>query len=236
MNKTGLKGALTSAIILSGALAASQAAVADDDGKSYEVTIRVATRGQPIAPSVFVTHNSSFSIFEVGPADELDPQYAGLAMLAETGSPAALAGAIDGADGVDTVTVLLTPTHPSPPVLFPGESNSTIITASEGKLSFSAVGMLAATNDAFYAVRGVALPKKGSITVYGDVYDAGSEPNTELLADIPAGGNDAYDSPAAAGEGHIHVHAGIHGGGTLDPATHDWRNPAVEITITRLDD
>ena len=31
--------------------------------------------------------------------------------------------------------------------------------------SFTAVGMLAATNDAFYAVRGVPLPKRGRITV-----------------------------------------------------------------------
>jgi hypothetical protein len=247
MNKTVLKGALMSAIILSGALAASQAAVAgslagasaagaDDDVKSYQVTVRVATRGQPIAPSVLVTHDSRFSMFDVGPADDLDPQYEGLAILAETGMPDALAGAIEGAHGVDSVTVLLAPTHPNPPVLLPGESNSTIITASKRKRFFSAVGMLAATNDAFYAVRGVALPRKGSITVYGDVYDAGSEPNTELLDDIPAGGNDAYDSPDLAGEGHIHVHAGIHGSGTLDPATHDWRNPAVEITITRVDD
>jgi hypothetical protein len=236
MNKTVFKGALMSAIILSAALAASQAAVASDDVKSYRVTVRVATLEQPIAPSVLVTHDPRFSIFDVGLVDDLDPQYEGLAILAETGMPDALAGAIEGAHGVDSVAVLLTPTHPNPPILLPGESNSTIITASKRKWLFSAVGMLAATNDAFYAVRGVALPRKGSITVYGDVYDAGSEPNTELLDDIPAGGNDAYDSPDAAGEGHIHVHAGIHGSGTLDPATHDWRNPAVEITITRLDD
>jgi len=40
------------------------------------------------------------------------------------------------------------------------------------------------------------------------------------------------------GEGYIHIHAGIHGAGTgtLDPATYDWRNPVVEITITRIGD
>jgi hypothetical protein len=39
------------------------------------------------------------------------------------------------------------------------------------------------------------------------------------------------------GEGYIHVHAGIHGiGGMdgLDPATFDWRNPVVEVTIERV--
>ncbi|UCH73305.1 MAG: spondin domain-containing protein [Rhodospirillales bacterium] len=246
MNKTALKGALISAVIVTTALAAGHA-VADgslgtapagghDAERRYAVTIRVATRGQPIAPSVFVTHDRRVSIFEVGPADEADPGYEGLAILAETGAPDALADALAGVPGVDSVTVLLAPTHPAPPVLMPGESNGTVVTASKNKRFFSAVGMLAATNDAFYAVRGVPLPRKGSITVYGAVYDAGSEPNTELLADIPAGGNGAYNSPDEPGEGHIHVHAGIHGTGTLDPATHDWRNPAVEITITRLAD
>jgi hypothetical protein len=39
------------------------------------------------------------------------------------------------------------------------------------------------------------------------------------------------------GEGFIHVHAGIHGiggSGGLDPATYDWRNPVVELTIVRI--
>jgi hypothetical protein len=39
------------------------------------------------------------------------------------------------------------------------------------------------------------------------------------------------------GEGFIHVHAGIHGiggPGGLDPATYDWRNPVVELTIVRI--
>ena len=40
------------------------------------------------------------------------------------------------------------------------------------------------------------------------------------------------------GEGYIHVHAGVHGiggSGGLSPATHDWRNPVVEVTIERIE-
>ena len=94
--------------------------------------------------------------------------------------------------------------------------------------------MLAATNDAFYGVRGVALPQNGSITVHAVAYDAGSEPNNEIFADTPAGSDDVFDSPDEAGEGYIHVHAGIHGIATMAPEDLDWRNPVVEITITRI--
>ncbi len=120
--------------------------------------------------------------------------------------------------------------------MLPGESNSAEISAEGDAKLFSAVGMLAATNDGFYAVRDVALPKQGSITVYADVYDAGSEANTELLTDIPAGGNDAFDDPAGGEEGYIHIHAGIHGVGGQAPEVFDWRNPVLEIIITRLSD
>jgi len=111
--------------------------------------------------------------------------------MAETGNPGVLATEVGGAAGVDDVVPLLFPNNDfpdSPPIMPPGESNSTTITASGNSKYFSAVGMLAATNDGFYAIRGVALPKNGSVTVYANVYDAGSETNTEELDDIPAGG------------------------------------------------
>jgi hypothetical protein len=99
--------------------------------------------------------------------------------------------------------------------------------------------MLAATNDAFYAVRGVKLPNNGTITVYATAFDAGSEDNNEADGDVPAStlGNGAdAGTNVAPKEGFIHVHNGIHGGAYLDPATHDWRNPVVAITIERFDD
>jgi hypothetical protein len=185
--------------------------------------------GQPVAPSLFVTHDADFTMFEIG-----DTASTGLAIMAETGDPGPLFGAVSVADGVSDAVVL--PFDRVPPVMLPGESNSAEISAEGNAKYFSAVGMLAATNDAFYAVRGVALPKQGSITVYADAYDAGSEANTEVLGDIPAGGNDAFDDPTGGEEGYIHIHAGIHGVGTQAPEDHDWRNPVVEITITRLSD
>ena len=228
MKNTVLKGAALGALILSGALGASQAALADD-GRTYEVTIRNAMLGQPVAPSLFVTHDSDFSMFETGGTAST-----GLATMAETGNPGPLAGDVSVAEGVSDTVVL--PFDRTPPIMLPGESNSAVIWADKKAKYFSAVGMLAATNDGFYAVRGVALPKKGSVTIYADVYDAGSESNTELLGDIPAGGNDSFNDPSGGEEGYIHVHAGIHGVGDLVSQAHDWRNPAVEITIKRIHD
>ncbi len=228
MNTSILKGALLSALIFSGAMTAGQAALADGE-RNYQITIRNALLGQPVAPSLFVTHNSEFAMFGIGEAASTE-----LATMAETGNPGPLLGVVSADGGVWDAVIL--PFDRSPPIMLLGESNSAEISADEDAKHFSAVGMLAATNDGFYAVRGIALPKKGSITVFANVYDAGSEANTEVLGDIPAGGNGAFDDPTGGEEGYIHVHAGIHGIGDLDPAVHDWRNPAVEITITRLKD
>ena len=35
----------------------------------------------------------------------------------------------------------------------------------------------------------------------------------------------------ADAEGFVHVHAGIHGGGGLDPAMHDWHNPTARLEV-----
>lgn len=250
MKQAVLRRALSVGVMVAGVAMAGHASHAAE----YMVTITnlnhgpsYQTPGQPIAPSLFVTHSSEFKLFETGEAPDplLDDRYFGLAKAAETGNPGDLATAITGAEGVSDIVILPMPAN-SPPILLPGETNSTEITATGNAKYFSAVAMLGATNDAFYGIRDVELPESGSITVYGTAYDAGSEANSELLADIPPGGNldeDGDFNIAANGEGYIHVHAGIQGLGSkdnkkapeyLDPAIFDWRNPVVEITITRM--
>jgi hypothetical protein len=244
------KIALLGAIVVAGVIALTPAAMAGnnrDRGKRmYRVTITNATLGQPVAPSVIATHTDAFRLFELGPPPEPGdsdyPLYFGLATVAETGSPSPLVDEVAASDGVWEAVALLT--DRTPPILLPGESNSIIIRASGNAKYLSAVAMLGATNDAFYAVRGVRLPKGvGKIThVYANAYDAGSELNEESAATVGAlGATD--DDPTTGdginenGEGYIHVHAGVHGiGGPdgLDAATYDWRNPVVELTIERI--
>ncbi len=245
-----IKVALLGAILAAGAISLTPAAMAGHNNhwgkRMYRVTIRNATLGQPVAPSVIATHTSAFRLFELGPTPVSgDPDYAlyfGLATAAETGSPVPLVDEVAASYGVWEAVALLT--DRTPPILLPGESNSTTISASRYAIYLSAAAMLGATNDAFYAVRGVELPKAigESIHVYANAYDAGSEANDESAATIGAlGASD--DNPETGegidenGEGYIHVHAGIHGVGGpdgLDAATYDWRDPVVEVTIKRI--
>jgi len=255
-NETGdlqMKVSISTTALLGAMLALATVAMTPDalarqgrGERMYRVTVMNATLGQPVAPSVIATHSDAFRLFELGPApvpgDAGYDLYFGIATAAETGYPAPLHEAVASSPGVWDAQVLAT--DRTPPVLLPGESNSLTISASGDAKYLSAAAMLGATNDAFYAVRGVHLPGGIGDTVRVDAtgYDAGSEANAESAATVGAlGATD--DDPMTGdginenGEGYIHVHAGIHGvGGTggLDPATHDWRNPVVELTIERI--
>jgi hypothetical protein len=243
ISKVGLLGI----ILAASTIALTPAAMAGhNNDRIYRVTITNATHGQPVAPSVIATHTDAFRLFELGPAPVAgDPgydNYFALAAMAETGYPFRVLDQVAASEGVWDAVAL--PTDRTPPVLLPGESNSTVISASGEAKYLSAVAMLGATNDAVYAVRGVELPKgvHDSVHVFANAYDVGSEANAESPATVGALGS-TEDDPVSGiginegGEGYIHVHAGIHGvggPGGLDAATYDWRNPVVEVTIERI--
>ncbi len=214
----GLFGALIGA----GLIAAAGVAAADENDRSYDVTITNVTRGQVVTPPIVIVHGAGYVLFESGAAASAE-----LVTLAETGNPGPLAASAGADPAVADVAT-------GGGVLLPGESVTLTVTAGGGAKYLSAAAMLAVTNDGFAALRGIKLPKKGSITVGADIYDAGSEANNEANGFVPAlGGGNARDTADA--EGFVHVHAGVHGGVDLDPAQHDWRNPGVEITIQRVD-
>lgn len=246
MKSSNIKNALLSVALVTGIATLTPAAMADGKGRMYQVTITNAMLGQPVAPSVIATHTGAFSLFEIGAAptegDSDYDDYFALAAMAETGFPFHVLDQVEMSYSVHDATVLAT--NHTPPVLFPGESNSTTINSSGNAKYLSAVGMLGMTNDAIYAVRGVMLPRGigDTVRVSANVYDAGSEANAESADTIGALGA-MDDNPMTGmginegGEGYIHVHAGVHGVGGMDglsPAAHDWRNPAVEVTIERI--
>ena len=189
-------------------------------GKYYDITITNATRGQVVTPPVVITHDSGFQLFELG--SEVLPE---LAALAEDGMTAPLTGYLDMQPDVLDYAV-------GGGVILPGESMTLQFRVKGSFRYVTVVGMLASTNDAFFAVRGLRVSGKNVGPVEADAYDAGSEANSEDCAYIPGPpcGNGGSHDPAEA-EGYVHVHAGIHGIGDLDPAAHDWRNPVVEIAI-----
>ncbi len=103
-------------------------------------------------------------------------------------------------------------------LLAPGSKVSLRIKAGHLADRVSVAWMLIPTNDAFFALNGVPLPRgRGTVVHRSPAYDTGSEPNEERCAAIPG--------PVCGGEGTSapgHIHAGIHAIGDLLAADRDW--------------
>ena len=209
----------------------AQTLLADHSMGRYEVTVTNATYAQVLTPPVVVVHKNRFRVFEVaGSASD------GLRTMAETGNPGPLSEELDAEKDVKAVAT-------GGGVIPPGQSMTiTVDGPRSGKVSV--LGMLATTNDAFFAVQGASA---GRSPVSAHVYDAGTEANTELCADIPGppcveGSNNQVEEGA---EGFIHMHRGFHGvnegagdpmsadGQALTDERLDWRGAAAIISIKR---
>ncbi len=193
------------------------------DVQMYKIIITNLTPGQPLAPVMAATHRPGISFFELGkpPSDEL-------AMLAEAGDGNPMATKLLDMPGVRDAQIS------TMGLTFPGNSTTMMVSAKHSADHVSIGSMLGATNDAFFAIKDVELPKDNQTTTYmADAYDAGSETNDELSSTVAGLGGEGY-SPNDSGEGFVHIHSGIHGIGDADPAALDWRNPVAEIVIERV--
>ena len=196
---------------------------AGDYHRVYEVTITNLTRGQILSPPAVFTHRRGFRVFEAG-----KPASAEIVAVAEDGMNGPLGALLDGARQVSDHKSAAGPVPPF-------QSVTLRVRAGRRATKLTALGMLVVTNDAFFAVQGVDLPRYGTRTYRAVAYDAGSEGNSESCAHIPgppcgSGGVRYLDNA----EGYVHVHAGIHGIRDLTPAQHDWRNPVALITVKRV--
>lgn len=197
-------------------------AFADGFGhSSYSVTITNITSGQTFTPLLVVTHNDSVRLFETG-----EPASGELATLAESGDIAPLAALLD------SLRHDVFATASSGGLLGPGESVTVEIRARFRFNRISIAGMLIPTNDSFVALNAVHLPfRDRSWTV--PAYDAGSEFNDELCANIPGPVCGGAGNSVEDGEGYVHISRGISGIGDLEPSAYDWRNPVARIDVRR---
>jgi hypothetical protein len=195
-----------------------------DELRYYDVTVTNVTRGQSFTPILMATHGEGVRLYRLG--DAASPE---LAALAEGGATQPLADLLAANPQVSHIAT-------SQGLLGPGHSVTVRIAAEKGAKRLSMAAMLVPTNDGFFALNGVDLPKGNEPAVsFSPIFDAGSEPNDELCINIPGpacGG--IGGSPEAGGEGYVHVHAGIHGIGDLAPAEYDWRNPGAMIVVRRV--
>jgi hypothetical protein len=191
----------------------------------YEVTVTNLTRGQQFTPILVASHKAGVHLFELG-----SPSTPQLKTLAEEGNVAPLTALLLGNPDVHDVVN-------SGGLLDPGKSVTQRVRILGSFDNVSVAAMLIPTNDGFFAVNDAEGPNgQGSITVFSPAYDAGTERNDETCASIPGpnfvecGGPGGGGAPGG-GEGYVHIHAGIHGIGDLDPALRDWRNPVARITV-----
>ncbi len=222
---SSIAGALA---VLSGLLAAPAALADDDHPRRYEVSITNLTRGQQFTPILVASHKSSVALFKLGA-----PASPGLATLAEEGNTAPLTAELVALSGTGQVVSGSGLTNP-------GATTKVIVEGRRGFARLSVAAMLIPTNDAFFALNGIELPRgDDTLTITAPAYDAGSEKNDELCASVPgpffaeckgSGGG----AKAGGGEGYVHIHAGIHGIGDLPAAVRDWRNPVALITVRRV--
>ena len=213
------------ALLAAAALIAAGPALADQNNfgaRTFEVTITNITPGQTFTPILAATHDSSIAFFELG-----EPAIPELAVLAESGDVGPLS------DLLGSVPGQVFDTAATGDLLGPGESVTLTIRATRRFNRLSLAGMLIPTNDTFVALDSRPLPRRHTTyTALG--YDAGSEPDDELCANIPGpfcGGGALSEED---GEGFVHVSNGVHGIGDLDPAVFDWRNPIARISISRV--
>jgi len=215
--------------LLVGAASSWPAGVQADDQsgpKQYKVTITNITRGQSFTPILVASHRVGVRLFTLGESATVE-----LSALAEGGDVTPLKTALDA-------DPLVKGTGASERLLEPGQSTSVLVPATGGANRISLAAMMLPTNDGFIGLNGAIAPHgRRSITYFVRAYDAGSEPNDEHCASIPGplcGGQGG--SPNADGEGFVHVHAGIHGISSLDPAAdYDWRNPVARVVIERVE-
>ncbi len=196
--------------------------------RSYEITLENLTpvtgagSSQPFSPPVLASHHRSFRLFRVG--HRASSQLAQIAQDAQNGPMVSL---LEDEDAVHAVTQ-------GSGVILPGSSDRFTIETARGARSLSLAFMLVNTNDGFGGVSGLRLPRHGSLEVEIYAYDAGSEANTELIADIPGPccGNPFSGTPTHE---KIRRHAGIRGDADLAASTYGWSGPIARLTIRRLE-
>lgn len=220
-------------LTMAGGLLMGQTVPAEANGPRFEVTVTNLTRGQTFTPVLVASHREGVTLFTLGA-----PASSPVAILAEEGNTAPLAALLLATPGVRDVA-----DSGAPPGGFvgPGQSKTVLVDAGRGADHISVAAMLIPTNDGFFALNGVEAPRGREVrTYFSPAYDAGSERNDELCASIPGpnfsecGGPGGGGQPAGGEEGHVHIHAGIHGIGDFDASMRDWRNPVALITIRRI--
>ena len=187
----------------------------------YSVTITNITKGVSITPFIAAAHKNNMRVFHIGETASEE-----IVAIAEGGNIAPLQEKLSASKKVFDIAS-------SEGLLGPGESVTLELDGKNGRLTLAS--MLLPTNDTFVSLNGVRLPWYGKVTYLAKAYDAGSENNDELCANIPGptcGG--AALSPEDAGEGYVYPSPTLHGEGDLSVEAYGWSGPVAKVTVEKM--
>jgi hypothetical protein len=193
---------------------------------SYTVTVTNLTYAQPLSPLGIILHSDS-KMWLVGDAASL-----ALEKLAESG---------DNTDFLAESNALATSYGAG--VILPGTASTVEINTTDRMATyFTAATMLVNTNDAFSGLTGIdistmAVDDKKSWRL--NVYDAGTELNSEAMGTIPgpADGGTGFDASRDDVD-FVGYHSGVVSqddglSSSVLTQAHRFDNPAIKLTITR---
>lgn len=197
--------------------------------RSYEVTVVNQTHNQPFSPLAALLHTASYSSLSLGTSAS-----AGLEVLAESGDNSQF---LAEANADSTVGG----TKAGSGIIPPGMQETITFTGTGSQITL--VSMLVNTNDAIAAIIRMDLGTMAvneEKTFSANVYDAGTEGNSEAASDVPG--------PAAGGEGFnaarndrdlISTHPGVISiddglASSALKASHRFDNPVAKIIIKRI--
>jgi hypothetical protein len=195
---------------------------------TYNITVTNLTYAQPLSPLAVALHAEG-TMWAIGTEASV-----ALEKLAEGG---------DNTDFLAQAVVLASSSDEAP--IGPGASSTISITTNDRTAThFTSTTMLVNTNDAFSGLTGVDISEMAlndSMSWHLNVYDAGTEGNSEVAGSIPgpADGGTGYDE-ARDDVNFVALHSGVvsqHDGlsDSVLTQSHRFDNPAITLTITRTE-
>ena len=193
---------------------------------SYSVTVTNLTYAQPLSPLGVVLHTDG-KMWMVG-----ETASSALEKLAEGG---------DNSDFIADANALAA--NSGDGVVLPGSASTVVVSTTDRTATFfTAATMLVNTNDAFSGLTGVDISTMAIDDVKSwnlNVYDAGTEANSEAMGTIPgpADGGTGFDATRDDVD-FVALHSGVVSqddglSNSVLTQAHRFDNPAIKLTITR---
>ena len=199
-----------------------------DKTYEYKLTFTNLTASQPFAPTALIIQNSgtSFEAYNIGSSASV-----GLENLAEGGDPTTLINEAKSANVLYTNTLAN--------IQSPGTSKTITITVDRGDLNLTILAMPVKTNDAFVGAKNIDLNFTGTKTFNLNVYDGGTEANTETTATVPGLGGQGFNATRDDVRDAVSLHTGVvtsdDGLSTSNLTSVDkFDNPAGRLIIERI--